>query len=512
MPRETAGAESAERQRQKSEVQAVLGSELFRRAPSLRQMLAYICERYFADQTAVIKEYDIAVEALGRGPDFDPSVDTIVRVEAFRLRKRLKEYYAREGADHAIHIALPSPGYVPQFIDRQTAPASAPLSAGGREAQKTERPATRARQMWVGVAVAGGLLLSIAGGLVLLSARSTPLEESKAAAPPAPGATPLSADGGIRIVAGLMRPQFVDSLGHTWSGDRYFTGGTASESLSGEVVGVLDPIIYRTSRRGAFRYDIPLQPGIYEMRLLFIERHYGRGDRAYSGEGSRVFHVEVNGVRRLESVDILADTAIPDIPADRVLTDVSPDRDGYLHLAFVPVVGAATVSGIEIVPGLRGRMKPVRIVAGGRSYYDRAGQFWGADRYFFGGRPATMPAVVRQTSDPALYTYGRWGRFNYSIPVAPEGRYRATLKFAETYYGPTNPGRTGVGSRVYDVYCNGVALLRGFDVLKETRENTALDKVFHGLIPNAQGKLVFSFVPVKSYASVHSIEIVDERP
>ena len=57
-----------------------------------------------------------------------------------------------------------------------------------------------------------------------------------------------------------------------------------------------------------------------------------------------------------------------------------------------------------------------------------------------------------------------------------------------------------------------MALLRNFDVLKESAPNTALDKVFHGLTADAQGKLVLSFQPVKDYASVHAIEVVDERP
>lgn len=512
--------ESPERQGERSEVDAVLASEIFKRAPSLRHFLAYVCERYFAGDAARIKEYNIAVEGFGRSPDFDPNEDTIVRVEASRLRKRLKEYYAGDGAAHAIQIALPGPGYVPQFIHRQTVARSAPEENGARpvsraEAQEPGPAAPHQPRTRMYIVLGGCLVLSIAGGWALFSARPAvriASNENAATIPPAPGDAPSVTDGGVRILAGLIQPHFVDGLGHLWSGDRYFSGGRTAIPAEREIAGVLDATMYRTARRGEFRYDIPLKPGTYELRLLFVETSYGRGDRVSSGEGSRVFHVSVNGVRRLEWVDILADAGAPDIPADRVLTDVSPDKDGYLHLAFVPAVGAATVSGIEIVPGLRGRMRPVRIVAGGRSYYDRAGQFWGADRYFMGGRPATRTNDVRGTSDPALYANGRWGRFTYSIPVAPGGRYRATLKFAETFYGADNQGGTGRGSRIFDVHCNGVLLLRNFDVLSETSKNTAIDKTFHGLEPNAQGKLIFSFVPVKDYASVHSIEIVDERP
>ncbi len=66
----------------------------------------------------------------------------------------------------------------------------------------------------------------------------------------------------------------------------------------------------------------------------------------------------------------------------------------------------------------------------------------------------------------ALYASERWGHFSYAVPVAP-GRYRVTLKFCEGHYGPGNTGVGGLGSRVFDVYCNGVALLRDFDIFKQ---------------------------------------------
>jgi hypothetical protein len=336
-------------------------------------------------------------------------------------------------------------------------------------------------------------------------------------ASPQPGTTSAAAGDvagdEIRILAGFTRSRFIDSLGRAWSTDRYFTGGNAGELTGDDIHGVLDPVIYRTARRGEFRYDIPLKPGLYELRLLFAETIYGKGNRVYAGEASRVFHVSINGVRRLTELDILSDAGGPNIPADRVFKDISPAKDGFLHLEFTPVNDRALLNGIEILPGIPGRMRPVRILAGGRSYYDRAGQFWGADRYFIGGRPLTKPTVVEGTTDPELYSNERWGHFSYSIPVPSPGRYRVTLKFAETNFGKSNPGRTGVGSRLFDVFCNGVALLRNFDMLKETGvENMAIDKVFRGLVPNAQGKLVLTFVPVVEYASVRAIEVVDDTP
>ncbi len=531
---------------ERAEVEAVLASEMFRRAPTLRQILAYVCAQYFAGTTGRVKEYTIAVEALGRSDDFDPNEDTIVRVEAARLRKRLSEYYSTEGANHALQIHLAKGGYVPQFLpqpshaeaetsdgnDGIVSPSRAEVSVAAGEsnaATGSRRPRIRVFAMAAGstvVLVAAVLLSMWAYGPRRSESAPTATEEERkgsseipvrgnalSARREMPIVDPsLPAGQEIRLLAGFTRPRFMDSIGRVWSGDQYFTGGTASESAVAEIAGVLDPVIYRTSRRGSFRYDIPLSPGVYEVRLLFVETYYRSLNRVYTGEASRQFNVDINGVRRLSSLDVLADAGGPDVPADRVFRDVTPGKDGFLHLTFTPVIGNAILNGIEILPGTRGRLRPVRIVAGGRSYYDRAGRFWGADRYFIGGRPLTKPTTVTGTTDPELYSSERWGHFQYSIPV-PEGHYTVTLKFAETNFGPSNPGRTGVGSRVFDVYCNGVALLRDFDILKEAgAENKALDKVFPGLRANAQGRLVLSFVPIKEYPTVRAIEVVDQGP
>src|ERR1700728_3438458 len=101
---------------EKAELEAVFASGIFSRAPGLAHMLNYVCSKYFEGQSDQVKEYNIAVEALGRPADFDQKRDSIVRVEAHRLRRRLNEYYEGEGASHRIRILLPSGQYVPQFL------------------------------------------------------------------------------------------------------------------------------------------------------------------------------------------------------------------------------------------------------------------------------------------------------------------------------------------------------------------------------------------------------------
>jgi len=73
---------------ERRELEAVLASGIFHRAPNLAQLLTYVCAKYFEGSGEHIKEYNIAVDALGRPSDFDQKRDSIVRVEAHRLRKR----------------------------------------------------------------------------------------------------------------------------------------------------------------------------------------------------------------------------------------------------------------------------------------------------------------------------------------------------------------------------------------------------------------------------------------
>jgi hypothetical protein len=60
---------------------------------------------------------------------------------------------------------------------------------------------------------------------------------------------------------------------------------------------------------------------------------------------------------------------------------------------------------------------------------------------------------------------------------------------------------------------NGRTLLKDFDIFKEAGgAGRALVKIFHNLVPDGQGKLVFRVVPVRDYACVNAIEITDESP
>jgi hypothetical protein len=93
----------------------IAASEAFCACPQLIAFLRYVVEATLRGGQDRIKGYTIAVEALGRGDDFNPQDDPIVRVEAMRLRRALQRYYANGGRDDAMQIVMPLGSYVPEF-------------------------------------------------------------------------------------------------------------------------------------------------------------------------------------------------------------------------------------------------------------------------------------------------------------------------------------------------------------------------------------------------------------
>lgn len=96
-----------------AQLQRVLGSAAFVNAPILSRFLRYVVERSLARDGCALKEYTLGVEVFGRGCDFDPRIDTIVRTHARRLRARLEDYYRDAGRGDPILIEVPKGHYVP---------------------------------------------------------------------------------------------------------------------------------------------------------------------------------------------------------------------------------------------------------------------------------------------------------------------------------------------------------------------------------------------------------------
>ncbi len=106
----------------RQQLERVLASETFANTGRLSRLLRYIVERTVAGEGEHLKEYVLGVEVFDRGDQYDPRIDSIVRVEARRLRAKLEEYYVEAGARDAIVIAVPRGAYVPTFEERRAAP------------------------------------------------------------------------------------------------------------------------------------------------------------------------------------------------------------------------------------------------------------------------------------------------------------------------------------------------------------------------------------------------------
>jgi hypothetical protein len=502
-------ADSAHTDEARAELHSILQSQSFLRSPGLSRLLSYLCEKVLAGESGRIKEYSVALDVFGRQDSFDQDSDSIVRVQANRLRKRLTEYYATEGKEHKLHIAIPVGTYVPVLEEHGTGEAG----VADLQAEKPRR--TYQWRLWI---LAAAWLCIIAAGVSTFFILRKSVSKQLSTKIPAAAVEPATPNVGLpvgdetRILAGSTR-SYVDRSGKLWNPDAYFTDGTAVRSSVQHIWRTQDPAIYRSSRQGEFRYDIPLKPGVYELRLHFAETYYGPEDPGGGGEGSRVMNVSANGKPLVSSLDVLADASGGRTADVKIFSDIGPDSDGILHLAFSSLTGRGMVSAIEILPGYRGRMRPVRVVARDVPYYSNDSQWWSSDGYFKGGQFAGSEEPVAGTDDPELYETERWGHFSYAIPVTT-GQYRLTLHFVErgaqrAVSAAQNDGAAGA-ERVFDVFCNGKLVIRQLNLTREAGQNHAVIRRISGLQPNAQGKLLLEFVPSSQYATVSAIEVVSE--
>ncbi len=105
------------------ELENIAASKPFANATRARRFLSYVVEKTLAGEQDSIKEIVLGSEVFDRASDFDPRADTIVRVEAGKLRKRLEQYYEDEGRDRELRIVIPKGTYVPRFEERIAAQA-----------------------------------------------------------------------------------------------------------------------------------------------------------------------------------------------------------------------------------------------------------------------------------------------------------------------------------------------------------------------------------------------------
>ena len=148
----------------RAQVLRISASPAFQGSRRCRQFLEYVCEKSLAGELGSLKERAIAIEVFGRRPQSDWAEDTIVRVGAREVRKRLAQYYGTpEGAAAKVRIDLPSGSYAPEY--RFPDPAIAPPEAAPPVLEIPEAPPVRARSLPLLLAAAAMLVAALAAAL-----------------------------------------------------------------------------------------------------------------------------------------------------------------------------------------------------------------------------------------------------------------------------------------------------------------------------------------------------------
>jgi TolB-like protein len=153
-------------------LERVLAGGSFAGSSRLSRFLRFVVERSLAGEAERLKEYVIGVEVFDRDERYDPRVDSIVRVEAGRLRTKLEEYYRGAGSGDEVAIKLQKGGYAPEFERRgaATRAPSAPPATGPAAARAALDPASATRLRARRVAVRG---VAVAAVVVVVAAAAT---------------------------------------------------------------------------------------------------------------------------------------------------------------------------------------------------------------------------------------------------------------------------------------------------------------------------------------------------
>ena len=213
-----------------TEIERLANSHTLHGSESLCKLLRYLADHALKHPGVAQKEYQIATEVFGRSPDFDPHLDSLVRVQAGRLRSKLAEYYSSEGASDPIVVELPKGSYGLAF--HQVPSSGKPPAALDSPRAIQTRPTVYARERGSRLLVAVSLLLAAAVIVtiaLLFARRTTPGSENDSLRAPAAFQTFWRA-----YVSGPDAPWVIFSngafVGRPETGMRYFNPAEDSHS------------------------------------------------------------------------------------------------------------------------------------------------------------------------------------------------------------------------------------------------------------------------------------------
>ncbi len=159
-------------------LERVLASSPFANSNRSQRFLRYVVESSLNNHDEFLKEFAIAVDVFGRNVSYDPSVDATVRVEAGRLRSRLRDYYSDEGRNDPIVIEIPKGGYRATFTERIAGPGIAVPQVAPSASSADDTPKQVAKPRWrriAPLALAVAILIAAIGGVALWRKRTLPI-------------------------------------------------------------------------------------------------------------------------------------------------------------------------------------------------------------------------------------------------------------------------------------------------------------------------------------------------
>jgi hypothetical protein len=111
------------------QIERVVNSPVLQNSEALCTLLKFLARRSLEAPEVPLKEHQIATVVFGRSPDFDPRLDSTVRVQMSRLRAKLAEYYNNAGRDDSIVVEIPKGSHGVTFREREAPPVPATVPA-----------------------------------------------------------------------------------------------------------------------------------------------------------------------------------------------------------------------------------------------------------------------------------------------------------------------------------------------------------------------------------------------
>lgn len=185
-------------------------SSQFAHAPRLLRLLRYVVEAELNGKSARLCQDSIAKDVFDRGENFDSAIDSVVRVEAARLRTKLRDYYASDGQTDRLRFELPKGGYTPIIYEEELdSPASVPANISTPSTQPTlavrpfEYLSSNPEQQYFADGITEDIITELARnpGLLVLARHSTAQFQDVTA----PIATLRSELGATHVLEGSVR-------------------------------------------------------------------------------------------------------------------------------------------------------------------------------------------------------------------------------------------------------------------------------------------------------------------